>query len=554
MSIVRRNCAASCAAIVWLSAGLALAQSGPSTSPVKPAQAVDYSLDYGTAAVSDDGESNSKSTEADPSWVARKSKPTTGQLSEPDMGQALSISRIPARNAASAQASDQAPPPPDAWNKPADSSGGCTSCEGGCNCNSCDSCGCDDCKHKCHPIIQIDDCCPLKCEDQTTKHLFDDCCWLKCRDMTITGWADAGIMGNGRDTADKFNGPLTFPDRNGEGQLNQGWLAIDRTAPADNCGLFIGGHVDYMFGSDYFFTTAAGLDGTPVGNVPRWNTTDSFLYGFAMPQLYVETDFDNDWKIKWGHFFTIIGYEVVPATGNFFYSHAYTMQYGEPFTHTGFLASKTKDNWTAYGGVVAGWNTFNTDDRAAYLGGLTYADKDWGSLAFSIITGDDSEFNLPGVGPFASRTMYSLVWSRNFTSRFSYVLQHDYGTQNQAQTASGNGGAQWYGINQYLFYKLNCCWTAGLRVEWFRDDDGFVVTGLRPGNSIVGASFPGNFYEITAGLNYKPNANLAIRPEVRWDWYDGKQNQNQFVPVTSPYDAGTRNNQFTYGIDLVYQF
>ncbi len=371
--------------------------------------------------------------------------------------------------------------------------------------------------------------------------------------MTITGWADAGIMGNGRDTADKFNGPLTFPDRNGEGQLNQSWLAIDRTAPADNCGLFIGGHVDYMFGSDYFFTTAAGLDGTPAGNVPRWNTTDSFLYGFAMPQLYAETDFDNDWKIKWGHFFTIIGYEVVPAIGNFFYSHAYTMQYGEPFTHTGFLASKTKDNWTAYGGVVAGWNTFDTDNRAAYLGGVTYADKDWGSLAFAIITGDDSEFNLAGIGPFASRTMYSLVWSRNFTSRFSYVLQHDYGTQNQAQTAAG-GGAQWYGINQYFFYKLNCCWTAGLRVEWFRDDDGFVVTGLRPGNAIVGASFPGSFYEVTAGLNYKPNANLAIRPEVRWDWYDGLVNQNQAVPVTSPYDAGTRNNQFTYGIDLVYQF
>ena len=45
----------------------------------------------------------------------------------------------------------------------------------------------------------------------------------------------------------------------------------------------------------------------------------------------------NDWKIKLGHFYTPIGYEVVPANGNFFYTHAYTMQYGEPFTHTGVL-------------------------------------------------------------------------------------------------------------------------------------------------------------------------------------------------------------------------
>ena len=53
--------------------------------------------------------------------------------------------------------------------------------------------------------------------------------------------------------------------------------------------------------------------------------------------------------------------------------------------------------------------------------------------------------------------------------------------------------AEWYGINQYLFYKLNCCWTAGSRFEWFRDDDGFVVTGLRPGNPLVGNFFARQF-------------------------------------------------------------
>ncbi|HEY2826184.1 MAG TPA: outer membrane beta-barrel protein [Pirellulales bacterium] len=379
-----------------------------------------------------------------------------------------------------------------------------------------------------------------------------DCCCSQNRNTTLTGWFDLGIMGNGRNTADNFNGPLTFPDRNGEGQANQIWLSFDSSAPCDNCGWFVGGHVDYFFGSDFFFTTAAGLDGTPNGNVPRWNTDSRSLYGFAMPQLYVETDY-NDLKIKWGHFFTILGYEVVPAVGNFFYSHAYVMQYGEPFTYTGFLATKPMGNWTWAGGLVAGWNTFDTNDRAAWLGGVTYADQDWGSLGFSIITGDDSESNQPGVGPFASRTLYSLVWSRNFTDRFTYVLQHDLGEQNNAQTPRG-GGAQWFGINQYLFYKLNCCWTAGLRAEWFRDDDGFVVTGLRPGNAIDGASFPGDFYEITAGLNYKPNGNLAVRPEIRWDWYNGQPNQNSAVSVTSPYDAGTRNSQLTFGIDMVYQW
>jgi hypothetical protein len=390
------------------------------------------------------------------------------------------------------------------------------------------------------------------CGDQQIDRLFDEVDWLQSYDMTLTGWLNAGVMGNGRRTPDHFNGPLTFADRRGEGQANQQWISLDCSPPKDNCGWFVGGHVDFFFGSDYFFTTAAGLDGSQVGNFPQWNTSPRDLYGFAMPQLYLETDYD-DLKIKYGHFFTTIGYEVVPAIGNFFYSHSYTMQYGEPFTHTGVSASSTQNNWTFSGGVVGGWNTVSADERASFLGGLTFTDKDWGSFAFSIITGGESEFNLPGLGPFANRTMYSIVWSRNFTNRFTYVIQHDYGMQKNAFDLGGN--AEWFGVNQYLFYKLNSCWTAGLRIEWFRDDDGFVVTGLRPGNAIVGASFPGNFYEITAGLNYKPNGNLAIRPEVRWDWYDGRENQSfTNPPITSPYDAGAKNNQLTYGVDFIFQF
>ena len=185
------------------------------------------------------------------------------------------------------------------------------------------------------------------------------------------------------------------------------------------------------------------------------------------------------------------------------------------------------DHWTWSAGIDAGWNTFDADDRANFLGGLTYTDKDWGSLAFAINTGDESIFG-PGVGPFANRTMYSLVWSRTFNNCFTYVLQHDFGYQSLAPLDLL--GREWYGINQYLLYKFNNCWSAGARIEWFRDDDGYRVTGLRPGNAIQGASFPGNFFEYTLGLNYKPNANLTMRPEVRWDNYHGLPNQNQGVP------------------------
>lgn len=442
----------------------------------------------------------------------------------------------------------------------------CSSCNS-CGCNTCTDCNgccheklphwlCCDCKLK--PCYCWCDTCPLTCEDQPVCRWFDDCCCLKEHCSTLTGWISGGIMGNSDSPPNgEWNGPTTFPDQ-AEGQLNQFYGILARTTDlSKNCGWFVGGDVDFMWGSDYFFTTSAGLDGTPVGNVPRWGTStragggDAFKYGFAMPQLYAETDYD-DLRIKWGHFYTIIGYEVVPDIGNFFYTHSYTMQYGEPFTHTGALASRAiNDNWSWSAGIVSGWNEFDFTFGPQFLGGITYTDKDYGSLAFSIVSGNDSTVNLPGVGPEANRTMYSLVWTRNLNSRYTYVLQHDLGVQQDAATLQGTDTAEWYGVNQYLFYKINCCWTAGARLEWFHDDDGFAVTGLRPGNPLVGNFFAGDFYELSLGLNYKPNGNWNIRPELRYDWFNATSAN---VGSQDPYDNNTARQQFLFGLDAIYQW
>ncbi|HTQ38034.1 MAG TPA: outer membrane beta-barrel protein, partial [Pirellulales bacterium] len=239
--------------------------------------------------------------------------------------------------------------------------------------------------------------------------------------------------------------------------------------------------------------------------------------------------------------------------GNFFYTHSYTMQYGEPFTHTGVLASRNiNDNWAWSAGVVAGWNDFSLEEGAQFLGGITYTDAAYGSLAFSIITGDESTINTSGEGPFANRTMISTVWTRNLTSRWTYVFQNDDGWQADASDADGASTATWYGVNQYLFYKINCCWTLGWRFEWFRDQDGFVVTeplrSIDAGGTAFGG-FTGDFYETSIGLNYKPNGNFALRPEIRYDWYTGAPGTNGL-----PYNDGNSRNQFLFGLDAIYQW
>jgi hypothetical protein len=205
--------------------------------------------------------------------------------------------------------------------------------------------------------------------------------------------------------------------------------------------------------------------------------------------------------------------------------------------------SPTPACWrAASAGLHRGWDNWETPvglDRVSFLGGVTWTGPDENdSLAFALTSGDEET----AVGG-RNRSMYSLIYTRKLSHRATYVIEHDYGFQHRGSN-EGEGNAEWYGINQYLFYQINCCWTAGMRLEWFRDHDGTRVTGVRDGNAIQGGSFPGNFWEITWGLNWRParTDNIVVRPELRYDWYDG---------VGTPFNAGNSTDQFTAAFDVI---
>jgi hypothetical protein len=346
----------------------------------------------------------------------------------------------------------------------------------------------------------------------------------------VHGWIEGGITGNSRKTTDGFNGPVTFNDRRDEFMLNQLYAVIERELDTED-GWDFGGRVDLLFGTDYIFTQAAGLE-TYRDFSPKWNNRR--FYGLAMPQMYLATGY-GDLSVKLGHFYTILGYEVVTAPDNFFYSHALTMQYGEPFTHTGGLATWNRDeHWTFTAGLVDGWDKFDPlSSRAHFLGGASYTPDEKSSLVFAVITGEEDGSNLPVMG---NRTLYTILYSYNISEDYQYVIEHDYGVQSGAP----QGTWEWYGINQYLFYTINDCWKAGLRGEWFRDDDGARIAAVRKSNPTSPGGYSGNFFELTAGLNWLPTANIVVRPEIRWDWFDGDG---------APYDG--RKSMLTFGTDVV---
>lgn len=365
---------------------------------------------------------------------------------------------------------------------------------------------------------------------------------LQSNNITIGGWASGGITYASHNSTANSNSPISFNDRVNEFQLNQLNLFIEKAVNKGDAWDF-GGRVDFMFGTDSRKTQAAGWDNRLIPrNTGAAPGEGERFYDVAFPQAYAEiyAPFGNGITAKIGHFYTIIGYEVVTSPDNFFYSHAYTMLYGEPFTHTGALLSyDVNNNISVTGGAVMGWDNFREEPGAwNFLGGVTFTTDDADtSLALAMISGDQDQ------SAALNTTMYSVVLQHNFTESFHYVLQHDFGV---AQRGAQDGSdADWYGINNYLTYDINDQLAAGLRAEWFRDAKGVrtSITDSATGTMNVG----GSYYGITAGLNYSPNSWLKLRPEVRYDWFDANG-------VAQAFDGGTENDQIAVSMDMIVTF
>lgn len=295
--------------------------------------------------------------------------------------------------------------------------------------------------------------------------------------ITIGGWTQFGYH-------NKSNG--LFNQHPGDFNLHQQWLYIEKVADG-SCGLDWGFRADVMYGVDAADTQAFG---NPAGSWDYQNGLDHGIYGWAFPQLYAELA-EGDWSVKVGHFYTLVGYEVVTAPDNFFYSHAYTMYNSEPFTHTGVIGTYSmSDDVTLYGGWTAGWDTGfdQLNNGSNFLGGVSAALTENMTLTYITTIGN---FGHKGEG-----YGHSIVLDTSITDKLNYVFQSDVLNTDAGDTHS-------VGVNQYLFYTLSDELAVGGRMEWWKYD----------GNSQ---------YATTVGVNVRPTDNLVIRPELRWDWNPGQ--------------------------------
>lgn len=363
--------------------------------------------------------------------------------------------------------------------------------------------------------------------------------FLKKHGFILGGWLEQGItFTNHPDAA--FTGPVFTNDWNGEYQMNQFWLFLDRPTKNDGEGWAWGAHLDMIYGTDWRFGITHGL-------TERINSFDRQPYGLAIPQAYAEIAYNN-LLLRGGHFAGILGYEVVAAPPNPFYSHSYAMAFSEPILVTGFLADyRLSEQWSILAGMTRGWMQFEDDNNIVdFMGGVRWtSEKKKTSVAYSVDVGPQDPEGLK------QRFVGSFVLKHQLTERLQYVLQNDIG-QEQNGVRVGQS-AQWYGINQYALYKLNDHWSANVRAEWFCDNNGVRVGGPPEAAGIRmwdQGGFAGNFSEVTLGLNWRPNPNLLFRPEVRWDAYDGPRN----AAGQLPFNNGQSSSQFLVAGDLILTF
>lgn len=373
---------------------------------------------------------------------------------------------------------------------------------------------------------------------------------LEDANITIGGWIDGGytVSANG----DSAHIPLAgrvFDTKNNRVVLDQIDLFIDRPVDygkaAQNHTIDIGGHLELGYGWDFGLVHSSGI----FDNSATLGVVNGFYHSRTHPEdqfdiLQAYLDFalpvGSGLRIRAGKFVTLLGYEVIAATQNPFYSHSYMFGFAIPFTQTGVIGEyKLNDDWLIDAGITRGWNQSLTDNNGGpdFLGSITFTPQESDFLKKWKFIANLSE------GPQGTHdnsdwwTVIDLQAVYTMTDKLTLALNADYGDAPHAPGVIG--AAQWYGIAGYAAYTWNDYLTPNLRVEYYGDSKGFTL----------GTGTLENLYEITANVDYKPfpsnniGQNLVLRPELRYDYSD-----KNFFKV------GTKHGQFTFGLDAYFTF
>ncbi|HEY2587163.1 MAG TPA: outer membrane beta-barrel protein [Tepidisphaeraceae bacterium] len=344
--------------------------------------------------------------------------------------------------------------------------------------------------------------------------------------------------------------------------LNQLNLAIERKVDLTTHQFDIGGRVEGIFGQDARFIHANGLLDHQQGSNP--NVSPPIVGGewqFDLYQAYfdVGVPLGNGVRVRAGKFSF---FKPIDPNASIFYTHTIAYAATFPYTNTGVTVMYPfSDAIRVEGGISRGWDQALKDNNGAIdgLARVIWTPTETTRLIGSVIFGPELYRNNHDY-----TTLVDITLTQAVGEKLTLYLDAVFGNQVHAvpgnipgaffssSTATPLGGANWYGVSGDALYSVNTYLDVALRLEWFRDEEGFTTNPFPPGGQ--------NLYEATVGASIYPLAgtalgrNFMLRPEVRYDY----ASKRYFDPVAFPgvpnAAVGSRHDQLTFAIDAVFNY
>jgi hypothetical protein len=381
----------------------------------------------------------------------------------------------------------------------------------------------------------------------------------------IFGWIENSFTGNANGYGNGQNFGVNPNFKANQWMGNQYYLIFEKPLKQDDT-VNWGFRMDNLFGNDWQFNYMQGF----LNGVFRPGQFTGYDIAQFYGELHLPVLTKGGLDVKAGRWYTLAGYEVVPAVGRPLLSVPYMFNYGQPFTHMGVVTTlHVTDKFNLYNGAINGWDRF-IDQRynLGYIGGFSWTSKDEKtSLAFTTVWGPNQfpsflpanqpiyqtgYVNVPSVAGLRNpgygrndRTLFTWVLTHKWDDKLTQVIETDQGVERSIPGLGApivNGVPQnaapkqdtWYSFGNWFLYSFNDKLMGVWRSEVFWD-----TNGARTGK-LVGDTY----YEQTIGAQIKPYEWLWIRPEARYDW-------SQYHPA---YSNDTRKSQLTLAFDVIFLF
>lgn len=240
-------------------------------------------------------------------------------------------------------------------------------------------------------------------------------------------------------------------------------------------------------------------------------------------------------RIDVGKLVTHIGAETIESAKNWNYSRGFFYTYAIPFQDSGVRMNYAwSDTLYTELYVVQGWNVTRDNNSGKTWGpSVGWTPVPWLSIVANYLEGAEQNDNSSN----KRRLFDTQVTAGPFFDRVTFMLNYDHGAEQRVPSANKDVG--WSGITLYAKYKINEMFEPTLRVENYRDPDGF-TTGVA--QTLRGYSLTWN-----TKIAASPGTLLMIRPEIRYD----RSNADFFTNGAS-FRRG--RSQLTYGVGITYIF